>query len=283
MPFILGFLVLRLYPVIYTFYLSFTDYSGLGMPRFSGPENWLRLFGDKVLIHAIQNTVIYAVMAVPIGIVVAIIMALAMNQRVGEVAVYRAILYLPHILPSFALVFVWIFFTNPQYGLMNRLFYTLGLPFIDWIGDPKWTKPSLVILAQYGAGGNALLFLANMRAIPKDLYESAELDGAGVMRKFFNITLPLITPIILYNLIMGINGALQTFTQAYIIASTAAEGSIGPADSLLFYVFYVYQNAFYHSRMGYAATLSLCLFFVTLAIALSVFKWSKSWVYYESE
>jgi multiple sugar transport system permease protein len=128
------------------------------------------------------NTFYYTAFAVPVGVVVAIILALAMNQKVREVSLYRAILYLPSILPSFALVYIWVLFTNPLYGLMNRAFVAVGLPFVDWIGDPRFTKPSVVILAQFGAGNAALVFLAALRSIPKDLYESAEIDGAGVFR-----------------------------------------------------------------------------------------------------
>jgi multiple sugar transport system permease protein len=158
------------------------------------------------------------------------------------------------------------------------------MPFIDWIGDPRFTKPSLVILAQFGAGGAALLFLAALRSIPKELYESADIDGAGVFKSFFSITLPMITPIILYNLIIGVSNALQVFTQAYILANSGeGMGTVGPADSLLFYVLYVYQSAFNYSRMGYAAALSMVLFIISLIIALALFRWGRSWVHYESE
>jgi multiple sugar transport system permease protein len=221
-------------------------------------------------------------MAVPLGVVVAICLALAMNQRLREVAVYRAILYLPSILPAFALVFIWILFTNPVYGLLNRIWVAFGLPFIDWVGDPNWSKPSIVILAQYGAGNAALIFLASLRSIPRDLYESADIDGAGVFRKFFSITLPMITPVILYDLIWGLSAGLQAFTQAYLMAGTS-NNMVGPSNSLLFYVVYIYKTAFNYSRMGYAAALSIMLFAVSIVIALIVFFWGRSWVFYESE
>jgi multiple sugar transport system permease protein len=281
-PWLIGFLVLQIYPIGYSFYLSITEYSGFGTPRFSGFNNFKELTIDPILLTTIYNTLFYTALAVPIGIVVAIILALAMNQRVREVAVYRAILYLPSILPAFALVFVWILFTNPQYGLMNRIFVSLGLPFIDWIGDPRFTKPSLVILAQYGAGGPALIFLASLRSIPKDLYESAEIDGAGVFKKFFSITLPMLTPIILYQVIMGLSGGLQVFTQAFIISGGARGGTVGSQNSLFFYVLYIYQNAFKYSKMGYAACLSILFFAVSVVIALIVFRWGRSWVNYDS-
>ncbi|MDR1905240.1 MAG: sugar ABC transporter permease [Treponema sp.] len=281
-PWLIGFLVLQIYPIGYSFYLSTTEYSGFGAPRFTGFNNFKELTIDPILLTTVYNTLFYTALAVPIGIVVAIILALAMNQRVREVSVYRAILYLPSILPAFALVFVWILFTNPQYGLMNRIFVSLGLPFVDWIGNPRFTKPSLVILAQYGAGGPALIFLASLRSIPRDLYESAEIDGAGVFRKFFSITLPMLTPIILYQIIMGLSGGLQVFTQAFIISGGARGGTVGSQNSLFFYVLYIYQNAFKYSKMGYAACLSILFFAVSVIIALIVFRWGRSWVNYDS-
>jgi len=280
-PWIIGFLGFQVYPIGYSFYLSMTEYSGFGKATFIGIKNFLDLGLDPILMKTVANTLIYTVLAVPIGIVVAIILALCMNQKVKEVAVYRAILYLPSILPAFALVFVWLIFTNAQFGLLNQLFIFLGLPVIDWIGDPRFTKPSLVILAQFGAGGPALIFLASLRSIPRDLYESAEIDGAGVFKKFFTITIPMITPIILYNLIMGLSGGLQVFTQAYIISGGARAGTVGSQNSLFFYVLYIWQNAFKYSRMGYAACQSVLFFGVSVIIAMIVFRWGRSWVNYD--
>jgi multiple sugar transport system permease protein len=279
---IFGFLALQIYPIFYTIYLSTQDYNGIGSAIYIKLQNYKELMTDPYIVQAATNTMIYTGMAVPIGIVVSICLALAMNQKVREVAVYRAILYLPSILPAFALVFIWILFTNPLYGLLNRVWTGMGLPFIDWVGDPKWSKPSIVILAQYGAGNAALIFLASLRAIPMDLYESADIDGAGPFRKFFQITLPMITPVILYNLIWGLSAGLQAFTQAYLMSGNS-NNLVGPNNSLLFYVVYIYKTAFSYSRMGYAATLSVILFIVSILIALVVFFWGRSWVFYESE
>ena len=280
-PWIIGFLGLQIYPIFYSFYLSATEYSGFGKATFIGLENFKSLASDTLILKTIGNTLFYTALAVPIGIVVAIVLALCMNQKVKEVSVYRAILYLPSILPVFALVFVWILFTNPQFGILNRIFVALGLPIVDWIGDPRFTKPSLVILAQYGAGGPALIFLASLRSIPIDLYESANIDGAGVFRKFFHITLPMLTPIILYQIIMGLSGGLQVFTQAYVMTSGARAGTVGSQNSLYFFVVYIFQNAFKYSRMGFAACLSVLFFAVSVIIAMIVFRWGRSWVNYD--
>jgi multiple sugar transport system permease protein len=282
-PWIMGFLILQVYPIVYSLYLGLTEYSGFGPASFHGLKNFFELIKDPFFSVSMKNTLFYTFWAVPVGIVVAIILALAMNQKVREVAAYRAILYLPSILPAFALVFVWILFTNPQFGLFNLVLNKLGVPFIDWIGDARFTKPSLVILAQYGAGGPALIFLATLRSIPKELYESADIDGAGIFRKFFSITLPMITPIILYQMIMGLSAGLNIFTQGYLLTGGARGGTVGPSNSLLFYVLYIYKNAFMYSRMGYAASLSVVLFIISVIIAFIVFRWGRSWVFYEAE
>jgi multiple sugar transport system permease protein len=285
LPWIIGFLILQIFPIFYSFFLSLTRYNGLGNPVFIGLGNFKTLFSDAMAGLASVNTLYYTFWLLPVGVTIGISLALAMNQPVREVAVYRAIFYLPSVLPSFALVFIWILFTNPQYGVLNRLFVSLGLPYINWIGDPKFTKPSLVILAQYGAGGPALIFLASLRSIPKELYESADLDGAGPFRKLRYITIPMITPVILYDIIWGISGGLQAFTQAYLMSSSASgqDAMAGPANSLLFYVFYVYRSAFMYSKMGYAAALSVMLFIASLFIAFIVFRWGRGWVFYEAE
>ncbi len=279
-PWLIGFAAFQIYPILYSLRLSFTMYSGFGQAADVGLANFSRLLNDKLFWLSAYNTLYYTILAVPIGVVVAIVLALAMNQRVKEVAAYRAILYLPSILPLFALSFVWVVFVNPRYGLLSYVLNLVGLPAPDWIGDPAWTKLSIVILAQLGAGGPALIFLAGIRAIPRDLFESAAIDGAGPFRRFFSITLPLITPVILYDIILGLSYGLQVFTQAYIITSGGLNMA-GPLNSLLFYVFYIYKSAFTYTQMGYAAALVWVFFIVSMIIALAVFRWARSWVHYE--
>ncbi len=283
-PWLIGFAAFQIYPILYSLRLSFTRYSGFGAAVDVGWANFARLLHDRLFWQSAYNTLYYTALAVPIGVVVAIVRALAMNQRVKEVALYRAMLYVPSILPLFALTFVWVVFVNPRYGMLSYVLNLVGIPAPDWIGNPAYTKPSIVILAQLGAGGPALIFLAGIRAIPRDLFESAALDGAGPFHRFFGITLPLITPVILYDIILGLSLGLQVFTQAYIIAGGSGgggQGTAGPLNSLLFYVFYVYKTAFQYSDMGYASALVWVLFIVSLIIALAVFRWAKSWVHYE--
>jgi multiple sugar transport system permease protein len=283
-PWLIGFILLTVYPIIYTFFLSLTRYSGFGSPTFVGFANYTRMTTDPLFSKALYNTVYYTLLAVPIGVVVAIVLALAMNQRLREVAIYRAIFFLPSILPLFALSFIFVVLLNPGYGLVNYVLTSVGLPSPDWLGDPVYTKLALVMIAQLGAGQFALVFLAGLRAIPMDLYESAAIDGAGPVSKFLHITLPLLTPVILYDMILGLSFGLQVFTSAYILTGGGVSGSsAGPDNSLLTYVFDLYREAFTYTRMGYAAALSVVLFLISLVLAAIVFRWARGWVYYEAD
>jgi multiple sugar transport system permease protein len=281
-PWLFGFLFLGVFPILYTFYLSLTRYSGLREPIFIGAANYERLIGDPTFWKAAYNTLYYTLLAVPIGVVVAMALALAMNTRLREIALYRAIFYIPSILPVFAISFIFIVLLNPGYGLVNHVLTAFGLPGPNWLGDPAYTKLALVLIAQIGAGQFALIFLAGLRGIPFELYESASLDGAGAIRKFFSITLPLMTPVILYDIIIGISLGIQVFTSAYILTG-GGERAAGPDNSLLTLVYHIYNQAFRFGQMGYAATISVVLFLVGLVLAALVFKWARNWVYYEGE
>lgn len=285
-PWIIGFLAFTVYPIVYSLQLSFTQYSGFGVPQPVGFDNYTRMFHDPLFWKSLWNTLYYTLLAVPIGLVVAIVLALMMNQRVREVSIYRAVLYLPSILPLFALSFIFIVLLNPQLGLVNYGMTKVGLPSINWLGDPNWTKISIVMLAQLGAGGPALIFLAALRGIPRELYESAELDGAGAFRRLRHVTLPLLTPVILYDLILGLILGLQIFTPAFILAGGGGGGSgaytAGPDNSLLFFVFYLYKTAFQYTDLGYAAALAWVLFLVSVVLAMAIMRWAQSWVHYEA-
>ncbi len=275
-PWILGFLAFTLYPVIYTLRISFTRYTGFGTPMWVGFANYKALWTDTVFWDSLWNTLYYTALAVPIGIVVAMAMAIAMNQPLREVSLYRAALYLPSVLPLFAVSFIFIALLDPNRGIFNQMMVALGLPNINWFGDPRYAKLGIVLLAQFGAGNTALVFLAGLKAIPKTLYEAAVLDGAGPIRRFWSVTLPLMTPVILYSLILGLSLGLQVFAQAYIITNG------GPANATNFYVFYLYNQAFRYSNMGAASAMAWVLFIVTLFLALLIFRTSRRWVNYET-
>jgi multiple sugar transport system permease protein len=279
-PWLFGFLVLGVFPILYTFYLSLTRYSGLREPIFIGAGNYQRMVADPLFWKATYNTLYYTLLAVPIGVVVAMALALVMNQKLREVSIYRSIYYLPSILPVFAISFIFVVFLNPGYGLLNYLLTTIGLRSPNWLGDPAWTKIALVMIAQLGAGQYALIFLAGLKGVPLELYESAEIDGAGAVRKFFSITLPLMTPVILYDLIIGLSLALQIFTPAFILTG-GGERAAGPDNSLLTFVYLIYRQAFQFGQMGYAAAVSVVLFVTSMILAVAVFRWARGWVFYE--
>jgi len=275
-PWIVGFLVFLVYPILYTLRISFTQYSGFGEPKWIGLDNYRTLLHDDLFWISLYNTLYYTALAVPIGVVVAMGLALAMNQPLPEVPIYRAILYLPSVIPLFTLSFIFLILMNPTQGIFNQILLRLGLPNVNWFGDPAWTKLAFVFLAQFGAGQVALIFLAGLKGIPVTLYEAAKIDGAGVWSRFWNITIPMMTPVILYDLILGLSLGLQVFTQAYIITQG------GPADASRFYVLYLYDNAFRYGKMGYASALAWVLFVITFVLAMLVFRWSRRWVHYET-
>jgi multiple sugar transport system permease protein len=275
-PWIIGILVFTLYPVIYSIIFSFSTYSGLKPPIWTGLQNYVRLFSDELVGKTLGNTFFYTALAVPVGIVVAILLALAMNSAVREVAIYRAALYIPSILPLFALSFIFIVLINPKYGLVNYALSFVGVPAdTDYLSDPTSAKMVIVALAQLGAGNAALIFLAGLRGIPQTLYDAARIDGASRLSCFFKITLPLLSPIILFNMITGLSSGLQTFLQAFIITKGA------PNNGTLFFMYYLYNTAFAHAELGYACALSLVLFLIGLALALVLFVVARRFVHYD--
>lgn len=275
-PWLVGFVLFLAYPVVYNFRLGLTRFSGFTTPVWVGLANYRAMLHDPLFWTSLYNTMYYVVLAVPIGVVVAILMALAMHQRVREVPIYRTALYIPAVAPVFALSLVFIWFLNPRYGLFNYLLTLVHLPAINWLGDPTWTKLGMVLLAQLQAGQYALVFLAAIRAVPTSLHEAAVLDGANGWQRFRNVTLPLITPVILYDIIIGLGLGLQIFVPAYIMTSG------GPLNASMFNALYIYKNAFEYSRMGYAAAMSGTLFVINVVLALLVFWSSRYWVHYEA-
>jgi multiple sugar transport system permease protein len=273
-PWIAGFFMFLVYPVLSNFHLGMTEYSGFGEPAWIGLRNYQELVHDSLFWTSLYNTFYYVVLAVPLGVVVAIILALAMSQPVREVSLYRALLYIPSIAPTFALSMMLIWILNPRFGLFNYILGLFHVPAINWLGDTRFSKLAIVLVAQFGAGQIALIFLAALRAIPSHLYDAASLDGAGFWRKFWYITLPLLTPAILYDIIIGIGLGLQVFVPAYIMTDG------GPLNSTMFTALYIYKNAFEYSRVGFAAAVSGLLFLINAALAIITFWSARYWVNY---
>jgi multiple sugar transport system permease protein len=276
-PWIIGFFVFLVYPVFSNFHLGMTDYSGFGEPAWIGLNNYHELSRDPLFWQSLYNTLYYVILAVPLGVAVAIVLALAMNQKVREVRIYRVLLYIPSIAPIFALSMMLIWILNPRYGLFNYVLNLFHIPAIDWLGDTRFSKLAIVLVAQFGAGQIALIFLAALRAIPPHLYDAAALDGAGAWKKFWHVTLPLLTPTILYDIIIGLGLGLQVFVPAYIMTDG------GPLNSTMFTALYIYKNAFEYGRVGFAAAVSGLLFLINAALAIIIFWSSKYWVNYHVE
>lgn len=274
-PWIIHFVVLELFPFLASLYYSLTVYTLLKPPVFVGLDNYTTLFfQDPLFWTSMFNTIYYMVLAVGLATIVGIGLAMLLNLKVRGMAVYRTIFYLPSVTPLVALSIVWLWLYNSQYGIINNALSAIGLPTIGWLSDPAWAKIGLVLVSLWGVGGAVIIYLAGLQDIPQDLYEAAEIDGANSWDKTMNVTLPLLSPVILFNVITGMIGAFQYFTQAFIMTGG------GPGDSTLMYSLYLYFNAFRYFKMGYASAMAWILFLLVMAFTLLVFRSSARWVYY---
>lgn len=280
MPVILGLLIFTIGPMIASLVLSFTDYR-VGNPiHFIGIHNFNRLFnGEDVFFYkSLGVTFYFAIFSIPLSLIVAFLTALLLNNdKIKGKAIFRTIFYLPSIVPSIAICMIWLWLMNPDLGLINSILKTLHLPTSKWIFAESSVIPSLVIMSLWTTGSTMIIFLAGLQSVPKSLYEAVVVDGGNVFHKFWYITVPLMTPIIFYNLIMGCIGAFQAFTQAFVMTQG------GPNNGSLFYSYYLYRQAFVFGEFGQASAIAWVLFVIIVIITFFVFKSSKLWVYYESE
>jgi multiple sugar transport system permease protein len=277
-PWLFGLVVFTIYPVLTSFYLSFTQYDVVSAPQWIGLGNYVEAFtGDPLFYRAVGNTLWYAAIALPLGLFVSVGVSLLLNMKVRGLAVYRTIFFLPSIVPDIAAALLWGWMLNPQFGLVNQLIKGLGFAGLGWLSDPNWSKPALVLIGLWGFGGSMVIYLAALQDISEQLYEAAELDGAGSWAKTWNITLPMLTPTIFFNLVLGLIGTFQYFTTAFVLTGG------GPAGSTSFYALLIYNNAFRYFKMGYASALSWLLFAFVFTLTWVIFKTSGRWVYYEGE
>ena len=280
-PWIVGLLVFTLWPIAASAYYSFTDFNIFQPAKWVGLENYRDLFSDDVFYAALWNTVFLTVVGVPVGLVLGLLTAVALNFPVRGQPVYRAVVYLPAIVPIVTATYVWRWLLNAQYGFVNHLLEILHLPQPDWIGDPAWTKPAVLVITFWGIGTVAIIYLAALKDVPPELYEAAEVDGAGAWHRFRYVTWPLITPVTLFQLIVGVIASLQIFTQPYLLSQQRLNpASGGPDNSLLTYSMYLFHNAFVYLKMGYASAMAWVLFLITLLLTILILLSSRRWVHY---
>lgn len=277
-PWLIGFLLWTVYPLASSFYYSFTRYDLLRPAVWIGLGNYIELFTeDATFLKVIGNTLYYVLLSAPLGVVSAFLMAALLNTKIAARPFFRAIFFFPAIVPSIVVAMVWQFLLNTQFGLINSLLQGLGLPVIPFLSSPALAKPSLIMIYMWAQGNAMVIFLATLQDVPRTLYEAAELDGANAFQKFWNITIPMCTPVILFNLIMGFIDGFQSFTLPWLITGG------GPSNSTELYGLYLYRNAFEYLRMGKASALAWMLFIVIVFFTFILFRTSARWVYYGGE
>ncbi|MCC7369319.1 MAG: sugar ABC transporter permease [Chloroflexi bacterium] len=279
-PFLLGFLIFTAYPLITSFYLSFTSYNILSAPSFIGLENYSRAFTQDAQFWAsLGRTGRYALMVVPLGIICSLLAAMLLNQGFTGTAIFRTIFFLPSITPVIASVLIWLWLLQPSIGVVNYLLSLIGVPGPPWVQSTTWAVPSLVILSLWNTAGGSrmIVFLAGLQGVPQELYEASHIDGANAWQRFWNVTVPMISPTIFFNLVISVIGALSVFSVAYI----GTQG--GPAYATYFYVYHLYISAFQFNLMGYASALAWIFLVIVLALTVVQFTMQKRWVFYAGD
>lgn len=274
-PVLVGLAVFTLYPLAASIYFSFCDFDIFTAPRWVGTANYVTMFTqDPLFWKSIRNVLFYTALAVPLSIVFGVTLALLLDSRIKALSLYRTIFFLPSIVPVVATSVLWMWLLNPQHGLINTLLRLFGVEGPTWLGSPEWSKPSLVFMGLWGVGGSMIIYLAGLKDIPVTLYEAALVDGAGIWGRLRHVTLPLMTPVIFFNLVMGLIGAFHYFTQAFIMTGG------GPLDSTLFYSLHLFFQAFQYLKLGYASAMALVLFVFVVTVTAVVFRTHGRWVHY---
>lgn len=277
LPAILGFFIFALAPFLASFAIGLTNWN-IGAPvKFIGFQNYTNMLTkDPVVWKSLFATTYFALFSIPIGIIIAFVLAMLLNQKVKGLSIFRTIYYLPAVVPSIANIMLWVWLFNPNYGLLNAILQSMGLPSSQWIYSASSAVPSLVLMSTWGVGNTIIIFLAGLQGVPNHLFDAVEVDGGNAWHKFLYVTIPSMTPTIFFNLVLAIIGAFQTFNQAYLMTQG------GPDYSTYFYVYDIFVQAFTNGNMGYACALSWFLFIIIMVLSVTVFRTSKYWVYYES-
>lgn len=278
-PWLIGFFGITLLPMAFSLYGSFTNYDITSRMDFIGLSNFRRMFeGDPLFWKSLYNTLYYVLWMVPLTTIGSVLLALLLNEKIAGMRVFRTIFYLPSVLAGVGVYFLWMQLLNPSTGLVNTVLSWVGIQGPAWLTDPFWTKPAVIFMKMWGIGGGMLLYLASLQGVPPQLYEAAKLDGASAFSRFRHITLPMISPVIFYDVVTSLIGGFQVFQEGYVMTE-AGEG--GPMHSLLFYNLHMWHKAFTVFDMGYAMAMAWMLFVVVLVLTILNLKLSKRWVHYE--
>lgn len=274
-PFILGVLLWVLYPALMSAWLSFQEWNLITPAKFVGLKNFEKMFSDKLFWKSLEVTSMYTFVSVPLGLVLSFLLALLINTKVRGIALFRTIYYLPTIVPAVASAVLWAWILNTDFGLLNGLLNYFGIAKIAWLQEPEWALPALILMSLWGVGSAMIIFLAGLQGIDDIYYEAAKMDGAGRWGQMWHITIPMMSSVIFFNLVLGIIGSFQVFTAGYLITAG------GPQNATLFFVLYLYRQGFQYLKMGYAAALSWVLFFIILIFTAIIFGTVGRKVYYQ--
>jgi multiple sugar transport system permease protein len=280
LPWFLGLLIFTIGPMIFSLILSFSKWdiiTGIDSIQFVGLDNFVNIFHDELFYQSLKVTFIFAFVSVPLYQAISILVAMLLNMRTRGMKFFRLIFFMPSVIPAVAVSMMWLMILNPDYGILNRALGLFGIQGPAWLQDPSYALSALVVMGVWGIGNTIIIYLSGLQGVPEELYEAGQLDGAGIVRSFINITIPMISPTIFFNLIMGIIGGFQYFTQAFVMTKG------GPLNSTLFYNLFLYNKAFVNFEMGYASALSWILFAIIMVFTLIVIRSSSAWVYYNGD
>jgi multiple sugar transport system permease protein len=280
LPWFLGLLIFTIGPMIFSLILSFSKWdiiTGIDSIQFVGLDNFVNIFHDELFYQSLKVTFIFAFVSVPLYQAISILVAMLLNMRTRGMKFFRLIFFMPSVIPAVAVSMMWLMILNPDYGILNRALGLFGIQGPAWLQDPSYALSALIVMGVWGIGNTIIIYLSGLQGVPEELYEAGQLDGAGIVRSFINITIPMISPTIFFNLIMGIIGGFQYFTQAFVMTKG------GPLNSTLFYNLFLYNKAFVNFEMGYASALSWILFAIIMVFTLIVIRSSSAWVYYNGD